>query len=348
MKELITRYHLKTGFLVAILFPGIFIFSDSAAQGLFNKFLSSFSCILILWFVNFKLVDFRANKNLNTRQYITRLAGKLVLSFVIAVLLYIFIGLTIGHTSNLLSQVSGDHRHSAKAWLFLILRIIFFDCLIILVKFIYDSYEEKRQIEFENELLKRENLNARHEALKQQVNPHFLFNSLNTLKSLVKRNADHAVDFTGELSSIYRYMLLHYDKRVVALRDEIEFSKSYLYLLKIRFGDAINTRIEVSDEFLDSLMPPNTLQLLIENAVKHNALSIKKPLFISISTTESFLIVENNFQPKVVKTMSSNFGLDNIRSRYLLLNGKEISIYGNEDCFRVILPIIRKNEYHYN
>ncbi|HMG68150.1 MAG TPA: histidine kinase [Chitinophagaceae bacterium] len=342
MKDNIGRYHLKTGLLVAILFPGIFIFSDSEAQGLFSRFFSSFSCIFILWFFNFWLVDFRVNKNLKARHYISRLAGKLVLSLVFAVALYIFIGFTIGQTSNLLSQVSGDRQHSAKAWLFLILRIIFFDALIILVKFIYDSYEEKRQIEFENEFLKRENLHARHEALKQQVNPHFLFNSLNTLKSLVKRNADHAVDFTSELSSIYRYMLLHQDKSEVALRDEIEFSKSYVYLLKIRFGDAINTRIEVNEELLDSLMPPNTLQLLIENAVKHNILSIKKPLFISILTKETFLIVENNFQPKAVKEASSHLGLDNIRSRYLLLDGKEISIQRNEECFQVVLPIIKR------
>ena len=233
-----------------------------------------------------------------------------------------------------LSQVSGSHLHSVKAWLFLILRVIFFDGLIILVKYLYDSSDEKKQIEFENEFLKRENLNARHEALKQQVNPHFLFNSLNTLKSLIKRDAVNAADFTSELSSVYRYMLLHQDKKVVIVRDEIEFSKSYVYLLKIRFGEAIHTKIEVEEEFLDSLMPPNTLQLLIENAVKHNALSIKKPLFISISNTKSFLIVENNFQPKAVKTMSSNLGLDNIRSRYQLLNGTEVIIKQRRTAFR--------------
>jgi two-component system LytT family sensor kinase len=342
VKEIITRYHLKTGFLVATLLPGIFIFSDSEAHGFFNRFLSSFSYIFILWFINFKLVDFRADKRRNDQKYISSLAAKLVLSFVIAVALYILIGYTLDQTGNFLSQVSGGHQHSAKAWLFLNLRIFFFDGLIILVKFIYDSYEEKRRIEFENEFLKRENLHARHEALKQQVKPHFLFNSLNTLKSLLKNNADHAVDFTSELSSIYRYMLLHHDKSVVALRDEIEFSKSYVYLLKIRFGDAINTTIDVKEEFLNSLMPPNTLQLLIENAVKHNILSLKKPLFISILTNESFLIVENNLQPKAVRTMSSNLGLDNIRSRYLLLNGKEIRIQRNGGYFQVVLPIIKE------
>lgn len=342
MKQIITKYHLKTGFLVAALFPGIFIFSDSDISKFFNRFLSCFSFIFILWFVNFKLIEFGVNKRIKHKQSIAPLLIKIFLSFLIAISLYIFIGYIIDETGIFLSQVRGSNSNSLKAWLFLSLKVILFDALIILVKYLYDSYEDKRQMEFENEFLKRENLNARHEALKQQVNPHFLFNSLNTLKSLVKRDAVHAVNFTSELSSVYRYMLLHQDKKVVALRDEIEFSKSYVYLLKIRFGDAINTRIEVSEDFLDSLMPPNTLQLLIENAVKHNALSIKKPLSISISTIDSFLIVKNNFQPKSSKAESSNLGLDNIRSRYMLINGKEIIIQQKEDCFQVMLPIIKE------
>lgn len=347
MKEIISQYHLKTAFLVATLLPGIFIFSNSEVTELFNRFLSSFTFIFILWFFNFKFVDFRAAKRLKSKRSATLLYSKVILSFSAAVVLYIFIGYVLDKTGIFLNQVSGIHSHSVKAWLFLILRVIFFDALLILVKYLYDTSEEKRQIEFENEFLKRENLNARHEALKQQVNPHFLFNSLNTLKSLVKRDAASATDFTGELSSVYRYMLLHQDKKAVTLCDEIEFSKSYVYLLKIRFGEAINTKIDVDKEFLDSLMPPNTLQLLIENAVKHNALSIKKPLFISITNTESFLIVENNFQPKAARTISSNLGLENIRNRYQLLNGKEVIIKQTEDRFQVMLPIITKNESYY-
>jgi two-component system LytT family sensor kinase len=188
--------------------------------------------------------------------------------------------------------------------------------------------------------LKRENLNALHETLKQQVNPHFLFNSLHTLKSLTKRNPDQAIHFIDELSSVYRYMLLHQDKKIVTIGEEIEFLRSYLYLLKIRFGDAINTEIALPDKLLKHSMPPNTLQLLIENAVKHNALSTKKPLCISIYTKDDYLVVRNNLQFKPEQTStSSHFGLSNISNRYLLLNGRDIIIKKTEKDFLVLLPV---------
>jgi two-component system LytT family sensor kinase len=341
MKEVLSKYHLKTGLIVAALFPAVFILSDPAATELFSRFLTSFTFIFILWLMNCYLVDFRVYAKRKTRQQLSKLYISIILSIFLAIVIYLLIGKTIDRTGLLLYQLRDNQPNPSKAWLFLLLRIVFFDCLVMLIKYMYDSYQEKRQVEFENELLKRENLHARHETLKQQVNPHFLFNSLNTLRSLIKRDPEQAAEFTSELSSVYRYMLLHQDKKVVSLRDEIDFSKSYVYLLKIRFGAAINTRIEIEEEHLSSPMPPNTLQLLIENAVKHNALSVKKPLHIAITTRHSLLVVENNFQPKTAKTISSNIGLDNIRNRYLLLNGKEIIIEQQDDCFRVILPIIK-------
>jgi len=215
-----------------------------------------------------------------------------------------------------------------------------FNSLIILIKYLFDINAEKRKIELENEVLKRENLNALHESLKQQVNPHFLFNSLNTLKSLTKRNPAQAVDYIAELYSVYRYMLLHQDKKDVTLRDEIDFLKSYLYLLKIRFGDAITTEISLPGKLLDCSMPANTLQLLIENAVKHNALSLHKPLSISIVADNNYLTVKNNLRSKKEEPSSSHLGLSNISNRYLLLKGKDIIIQKTEEEFIVQLPIM--------
>lgn len=126
---------------------------------------------------------------------------------------------------------------------------------------------------------------------------------------------------------------------MVSLREEIDFLKSYLYLLKIRFGGAIQAQIQIPDSLLNSMMPPNTLQLLIENAVKHNALSLKKPLSISLFTLKDYLVVENNLQPKAERGESSHLGLSNIRSRYALLKGKEIIIQKKEENFQVLLPI---------
>jgi two-component system LytT family sensor kinase len=135
-------------------------------------------------------------------------------------------------------------------------------------------------------------------------------------------------------------MLLHQDKKIVTIGEEIEFLRSYLYLLKIRFGDAINTEIVLPDELLKQSMPPNTLQLLIENAVKHNALSTKRPLCISIYTKDDYLVVRNNLQFKPQQTStSSHFGLSNISNRYLLLNRKDIIIKRTEKDFLVLLPV---------
>lgn len=208
------------------------------------------------------------------------------------------------------------------------------------MKYLFDSSKEKQRIMMENELLKRENLSAMHEALKQQVNPHFLFNSLHTLKSLVKQNQHQSLIFIDELSSVYRYMLLHHEKNEVPVEEEINFLKSYLHLLKLRFGESIVTEIRIPQSLFAFRMPPNTLQLLIENAVKHNILSHKRPLCISIFVTGNYLAVENNLQPKKAKSKSSQLGLSNINSRYKILNGKSIQVQRDEHRFMVLLPII--------
>jgi len=135
-------------------------------------------------------------------------------------------------------------------------------------------------------------------------------------------------------------MLLHQDKKQVHLQEEIKFLESYLFLLKIRFEEAIFTSIEIPEGAYNALMPPNTLQLLIENAVKHNAVSSKKPLFISIFISEEWLVVENNLHPVKASGASSNVGLKNISSRYRLLKSQDIVIRKNEQCFQVFLPLV--------
>ena len=340
MKNIFIKYQLRVGILLALIFPGIFVFADPESSHLLNRFLSSFLFILFLWIVNFSLLDFTGKHLQKTKYPHLKKYTAILFSFLCAILLYLFIGYIVDRTGTLLSRVSGDKSTSFSSWSFLCLQIIFFNALIVLIKYLFDTNAEKRRIELENEVLKRENLNALHETLKQQVNPHFLFNTLNTLKSLVKRDAAQSAEFITELSAVYRYMLLHQDKQIVSLHEEIEFLKSYLYLMKIRFGDAIDTCINIGGELLKSNIPPNTLQLLIENALKHNTLSAKRVLHISVFVKENFLVVENNLQPKAEQNSSSNIGLKNINSRYLLLSGKEIIIDKTKDTFKVLLPIL--------
>jgi two-component system LytT family sensor kinase len=318
-------YHLKMGLAVAALFPAFFLLTNPYAGHFVNRFLSSFSFIFILWLIN------------------TFLGKRLItigISFALAVVVYLLIGYTIDNTGLLLQQVRTDQPAPAKAWLFLVMRLILLDAMVISIRYLYDHYNEKKEMAFEHELLKRAHLHARHEALKQQVSPHFLFNSLNTLSSLIKQNPDDALLFTKELSSVYRYMLVHQDKAMVPLNEEIAFLKSYVYLLGIRFAEAIQTTIDIDESFLENSIPPNTLQLLIENAVKHNSFSGKMPLCISIAAAGAYLTVRNNRQSKPADGSSSGIGLENIRARYLLAGGKDIVIEKDENHFQVMLPII--------
>lgn len=340
MRPIIAKYHLKEGLLISLIFPAMFIISDNNPTNIVTRFFSNFLMIFSLWVVNFAILDFTNTRSRKTKRSSFNIYWRLAASFVLSVVIYISTALLFEGKGNMISSQRGNWGDSLSSWVYLFLKIFLFNTLIVLVKYAYDSNAEKRKVEFENEVLKRENLNAMHETLKQQVNPHFLFNSLNTLKSLTKNNPDQAVKFIAELSSVYRYMLIHQDKKVVTLGEELDFMRSYLYLLKIRFGEAICTDTQVPDSVLGNTMPPNTLQLLIENAVKHNALSIDKPLHISIFVDEGYLTVKNTLRAKTVLPASSHLGLNNISSRYLLLKGKDIVIRKTENNFLVQLPII--------
>ena len=340
MKRFIDKYDLKKGILLSIAFPTIFLALNSNPTNILSHFIFSFLITFCFWIVNAVLIDFKNSKKSATGKRPFYFYSRFAASFILAIVIYISLGLLLQDSGVILSPLRGNWGASFSSWFYLCIKIILFNSLIILIKYLFDINAEKRKIELENEVLKRENLNALHESLKQQVNPHFLFNSLSTLKSLTVRNPAQAVDYITELSSVYRYMLLHQDKKNVTLRDEIDFLKSYLYLLKIRFGNAITTQISLPDEVLNYSMPANTLQLLIENAVKHNAFSLQKPLCISIFAEHNYLTVKNNLRNKKEESSSSHLGLNNISNRYLLLKGKDIMIKRTEEEFIVSLPIM--------
>jgi two-component system, LytTR family, sensor kinase len=168
----------------------------------------------------------------------------------------------------------------------------------------------------ESEQLRRQNIESQYAALTSQINPHFLFNSLNTLSSLIQSDPAKALNFNREFSKIYRYVLDSKDKLVVSLREEIDFLNSYFKLQKIRFEKSLHYRIEVDASCLDYYLPPLSLQLLVENAIKHNEISEENPLQITISAKGEELVVENNYQPVVKQFAESGIGLKNLTERY--------------------------------
>lgn len=187
--------------------------------------------------------------------------------------------------------------------------------------------------------LQAENDTARYTALQNQLNPHFLFNSLNTLIAEIEYNPKNAVSFTKHLSSVYRYVLQSQNKTLVSLNEELEFTRSYLFLHEVRLGNCLDCRYHIPPEYSESMLPPLTLQLLVENVIKHNSITLSKPMTISIGVENEQLVVSNPIHPKK-STESSGIGLQNLSKRYRLMSGKDITIEHSTDTFTVKVPLL--------
>jgi len=193
----------------------------------------------------------------------------------------------------------------------------------------------------EKEKLEQLSIQHEFETLKSQVNPHFLFNCFNTLSSLINEDKKLAETFLNELSKVYRYLLSNNENGLSTLRNELNFMQSYYQLLKTRYGDAIQMQIEVDKKYYNYLLPSLSLQLLIENAGKHNVISKQDPLTIDIfSMAGNKLAVNNNLHLKGVKAPSHKIGLENIKSKYELLKQPGFQVLEDAKNFTVILPLI--------
>jgi len=194
--------------------------------------------------------------------------------------------------------------------------------------------------EVENrEKLKREALALQYEALKTQVNPHFLFNSLNVLTSLIDKDVKGAKKFTAELSRFYRDLLHLKDKELITLNEELAILRRYIYLQQIRFGTNFTARLP-ENMSVRSMVIPLSVQMLVENIFKHNVISSDQPLFMELSTRDSQLIVTNSYQPKAINEPPSGIGIQNLSERYRYLTGKEVIIEQTEATYSVTIPLI--------
>lgn len=206
------------------------------------------------------------------------------------------------------------------------------------------AFERWKATLFETEQLKKENLKSQLLSLKNQVNPHFLFNNINSLSALISEEPEKAEHFLDEMSKVYRYLLRNNDDNLVSLKSELQFIRSYFHLLKMRYGSAIELQMDVSAECSECLLPPLTLQILIENAIKHNIISKDHPLLLEIiCNNNEQLMIRNNMQVKSMKNEPSGTGLENIAAKYNLLSEPDIRIAQNNEHFTVTIPLITKN-----
>jgi two-component system LytT family sensor kinase len=199
----------------------------------------------------------------------------------------------------------------------------------------------------ESERLKQINMNSQYQFLKDQVKPHFLFNSLNTLASLIGSDAERAEKFVMEMSAVYRYLLSKKETELALLRDELKFLNSYVLMLKTRFADSLQMQIDIGEQEYDYLLPPFVLQLLVENAVKHNVVSREMPLYVTITNDDKHnLVISNNIQRKRKPEPSERTGLTNLITRYQLLKKEDqLCITDDGEVFKIVLPLIETSVY---
>lgn len=193
------------------------------------------------------------------------------------------------------------------------------------------------------EKLKREAIALQYESLKNQVNPHFLFNSLNALSSLVYQDADLSAKFIKKLSDVYRYILEQRNKELVEVNTELKYVKDYIFLQQIRFGENLQYTA-INDFDSDLCVVPNSVQMLVENAIKHNIISQEKPLSIEIYKENKHLVVRNNLQKKKAVKDSGKIGLENIRFRYEYISNEEFIVEETNTHFIVKIPVIKESE----
>jgi len=256
----------------------------------------------------------------------------IIISTLIAFGVVAFIGLRM-HSFSVEENITPLKLNLMYAWL---VNLLFH--LINTIVFYFQEYKTTR---IEAEELKRISIQAELQLVKSQINPHFLFNNLNVLSALVMKDSSEANRFIEEFSKVYRYILTNHDKEIVPLKTELDYIKPYIFLLEKRFGDGLLVTMDIPVHYLDHFIIPASLQMLIENAIKHNIVSKSKPLHINIHANGTKkMVVSNNLQPKKLVEKSTEFGLRNIVKRYQLVSNKEVLIEKDTSSFIVTIPLL--------
>ncbi|TDD98621.1 histidine kinase [Flavobacterium cellulosilyticum] len=234
----------------------------------------------------------------------------------------------------------GDYlAHETPSYYVVSMIITFFVSLSFYTIHFYKSYQENK---VQEQKIIAGTANAKFESLKNQIDPHFLFNSLNVLSSLIEENPENAQKFTTSLSKIYRYVLEQKDKELVSVEEELAFAKTYMNLLKMRFENSLFYELPSKKAIPEAKVVPLSLQLLLENTVKHNVVSEQRPLHIRIYIEGNYLVIQNDFQKKEILQDRKGVGLQNIIDRYGIITKRKVLIEQNDQTFSVKIPILTK------
>ena len=325
----------------------IFIIGELLSKDMFTytdtkQFLIEFSFYQLytfsLGYTNTLFFRFMKDRQFRTYEILKKIVigilGTVVITLAVIFALRVFITVVFyGRTFEQFIEYDSWKGYSFGLWVSVIIISFFY------VVYFYNRYQ-KRKITEQKVIAGA--ASAKFDALKNQLDQHFLFNSLNVLTSLIEENPDSAQKFTTSLSKVYRYVLEQKNKVLVTVDEELRFAKTYMSLLKMRFEDSIVFEIPEKASDPESKVVPLSLQLLLENAVKHNMVTSSKPLHIKIYEDKGYLVVLNNLQPKQIVKKSSGVGLENIRQRYKLLSNKKVIINQRAKDFAVAIPMLTK------
>ena len=276
-----------------------------------------------------KLID---PEKSNTRFPVVFFLAGSILSTIIAVGIVVIVGMLM-HSFSLQQNITPIKLNLIYAWLV--------NLLFHLINTIIYYFQEYRSTRIEAEELKMISAQAELHLIKSQINPHFLFNNLNVLSALVMKDNAEANQFIEEFSKVYRYILKNHDKEMVPLKTELDYIKPYIFLLQKRFGEGLKVSMEIPSTYFEHFIIPVSLQMLIENAIKHNIVSKTKPLQINIyANGNNTIVVSNNLQAKQLVEKSTELGLQNIVKRYKLVSNRVVLIDKNEHKFSVTIPLL--------
>lgn len=220
-------------------------------------------------------------------------------------------------------------------------RDLFIAWIVLMGIFVIKAFNDRQVALLDNERLIRENLESQYESLKNQLSPHFLFNSLTALKTLIREDPENARLYLDHLSHVLRNTLQSKEKQSISLHDELKVARSYLFLVSMRYGKNLEVFFDVKESYASYRLPPLAVQTLLENAIKHNEISKKNPLHIRISSSDpGKLIISNSLQEKLYTEPGTGSGLANLSRLYQLLSGKDIDISKDNNEFRVELPLL--------
>lgn len=287
-----------------------------------------------MWYLNIYLLhrkpEKRQRQGISYSKLLITLACGLVVMFVLAWLQQLILAHINFGPVMLMVEVRG-----------ILINLVFY----MFLNLLQNNYTTQ-QVALELQQTKSDNLGAQYELLKQQINPHFLFNSLNTLKAMAETHDKETVDFVIKLSDFYRFTLESRKLDLIKVSEEMRIVDAYLFLQKARFGAGFTFSNSLDNSTLDTLVPPFTLQLLVENCIKHNILSKKDPLDIKLYARDGKIIVENPIRRKIHMEDSLGVGLSNINLRYMHIIGQQIDLSEDKQVFQIKLPIIY--EYHHH